>query len=220
MLFEELSKNKRIEEPEERRAEEIKRASKPKRKKSKFSSVSLQTVNRTLTFLGIIGALVILAGIVYVSYLGFNLYVNGWQNGEWNNMSKSLIAIINELHKAVSDFEKEKLSKLASSKIIEDSSQANSFLMPIVERISLSFSDTFGQITNSDFYELNIVPYFDVDNLMKISIRISFLQDFEQTEENLDEKILFKLVEEVAKRNLDLLVNDICINMTQYRTDT
>jgi len=134
-------------------------------------------------------------------------------------MSKSLIAIVNELHNVGSDSDKKELSKMASSRIVEDDSQANSFLMPIIERISLSFSDTFTKISSSEFYELNAVPYTDKDGLKKISLRISFLQDFESTEENLEEALLFKIVDEISKRNLEILVNDICINTMQHRTD-
>lgn len=77
MLFEELNKSKRIEEPEERKAEDLKRASSKRKNRKHSSSVSLKTVNATLTVLGIIGAVVLVAGIVYACYWGFNLYVNG-----------------------------------------------------------------------------------------------------------------------------------------------
>ena len=77
MLFEELNKTRRIAEPEERKPEQLKRAEAPKKRRMKASSVSLRTANITLAILGVIGGLLIAAGIVYVSYLGFNLYVNG-----------------------------------------------------------------------------------------------------------------------------------------------
>lgn len=78
MLFEELNKTRRIAEPEERKPEQLKRAKAPtKKRRMKASSVSLRTANITLAILGVIGGLLIAAGIVYVSYLGFNLYVNG-----------------------------------------------------------------------------------------------------------------------------------------------
>lgn len=77
MLFEELNKTRRIAEPEERKPEQLRRAKAPKKRRLRGSSVSLRTANITLGILGVIGGLLIAAGIVYVSYLGFNLYVNG-----------------------------------------------------------------------------------------------------------------------------------------------
>lgn len=78
MLFEELNRSKRIEEPEERKAEELKRA--PQKRKKGFGrkkSVSLNTVHTTLTIVGFLGAIAIVAGVVYLGYLGYGLYVNG-----------------------------------------------------------------------------------------------------------------------------------------------
>lgn len=78
-LFDELSKNRKIEEPAERKAEKIRHADNgsKKRYRKKSSSVSLNTINTTLTILTVASVVVIFAGVVYLGYLGFNLYVNG-----------------------------------------------------------------------------------------------------------------------------------------------
>lgn len=77
MLFEELNRAKRLEEPEERKAESLKRAPKKRKGLGRRKSVSLRTVHLTLTVVGFLGALLIVAGIVYLGYLGYGLYVSG-----------------------------------------------------------------------------------------------------------------------------------------------
>lgn len=77
MLFEELNR-KKIEEPEERRAEALRRSTKKGRGHGgKKSSVSLKTVHATLTIIGFLGVCAILAGVAYLGYLGYNLYIDG-----------------------------------------------------------------------------------------------------------------------------------------------
>lgn len=77
MLFEELSHMKKIEEPEERKAEALKRAPKRFKGLGRKKSVSLRTVQVTLTIIGFLGACAIIAGILYLGYLGYNVYANG-----------------------------------------------------------------------------------------------------------------------------------------------
>lgn len=132
-------------------------------------------------------------------------------------MAKSLISIVNDLYSVESLVKKEELSKNASS-LLRDGEQVNIFLFPIINRLSLKLSELdFESIVNGDFYELNVNVYKDVDNFNKISIRMSFLQDFENSIEDFDEIVALKILEDVLRYNLDLVVNDICVNMVQYR---
>lgn len=77
MLFEELNRSKRMEEPEARKVEELKRAPQKKKGFGRKKSVSLNTVHTTLTIVGFLGAIAIVAGVIYLGYLGYGLYVNG-----------------------------------------------------------------------------------------------------------------------------------------------
>lgn len=76
MLFEELNRTKRIEEPEERKAEALKRSPKKSKSLGRKKSVSLRTVHTTLTIIGFLGALIIIAGVIYLGYLGYNVYIS------------------------------------------------------------------------------------------------------------------------------------------------
>lgn len=133
-------------------------------------------------------------------------------------MTRNLIGIINDLNNSESIDEKKALSKLASAKLNENNSQVSSFLTPIIDRLSFSPElSGFEAITESEFYELNLNTYVDIDDSVKISIRISFLQDFENSNEFLDEMIALKIVKELQNNGLDIIVNDVCINLIQYR---
>lgn len=132
-------------------------------------------------------------------------------------MAKSLITIVNELHKVSSVNDKKRLSELASYQILEAGSEAGSFLLPIVDRVVFRLGGPFEEIASDEFYELNVIAYCDVDDLMKFSIRMSFLQDFENTVEGLDKEVAENLMSDVKRRNLDIVVNDICVNTEQYR---
>lgn len=132
-------------------------------------------------------------------------------------MAKSLITIVNELHKVSSVNDKKRLSELASYQILEAGSEAGGFLLPIVDRVVFRVGGPFEEIAADEFYELNVIAYCDIDDLMKFSIRMSFLQDFENTVEGLDKEIAENLMSDVKRRNLDIVVNDICVNTEQYR---
>lgn len=132
-------------------------------------------------------------------------------------MAKSLITIVNELHDVSSVDDKKRLSELASYQILDADSEAGGFLLPIIDRTIFRVGGTFEEITVDEFYELNIVVYRDVDGFMKFAVRMSFLQDFENAAEGLDEEVAESLMSDVKRRNLDIVVNDICVNTVQYR---
>lgn len=136
-------------------------------------------------------------------------------------MTKSLIRVVNELSSVSSQSEKERLSAEASNALLKRQEYANSILIPIVESLKRSFDlDPFKEISEGEFYDLEIRPYYDVDGIFRISIQISFLQDFNEPDTSLNEKVGLFLFNEILKRNLDILVNDICINDVQFRNGT
>lgn len=132
-------------------------------------------------------------------------------------MAKSLITIVNELHDVSSMDDKKRLSELASYQILDAGSEAGGFLLPVVDRVIFRVGGVFEEIASDEFYELNIITYTDTDDLKKFAVRMSFLQDFENTAEGLDEEIAENLMSDVKRRNLDIVVNDICVNTVQYR---
>lgn len=132
-------------------------------------------------------------------------------------MTKSFIKAVNELAEVSTQKEKEKLSDEASKALLFKKEQANSIIVPIVESFKRSSElKEFKTISESEFYDLEVYPYFD-DSKLRISIQISFLQDYEEPIEEFSDKVALFLLNDLIKRNLDILVNDICINDVQYR---
>lgn len=132
-------------------------------------------------------------------------------------MTKSFIKAVNELAEVSTQKEKEKLSDEASKALLFKKEQAGSIIVPIVESFKRSSElKEFKNISESEFYDLEVYPYFDGDKL-RISIQISFLQDYEEPIEEFSDKVAIFLLNDLIKRNLDILVNDICINDVQYR---
>ena len=132
-------------------------------------------------------------------------------------MTKSFIKAVNELAEVSTQKEKEKLSDEAYKALLFKKEQAGSIIVPIVESFKRSSElKEFKNISESEFYDLEVYPYFDGDKL-RISIQISFLQDYEEPIEEFSDKVALFLLNDLIKRNLDILVNDICINDVQYR---
>lgn len=132
-------------------------------------------------------------------------------------MTKSFIKAVNELAEASTQKEKEKISDEASKALLFKKEQANSIIVPIVESFKRSSElKEFKDIFESEFYDLEVYPYFD-DSKLRISVQISFLQDYEEPVEEFSDKVALFLLNDLIKRNLDILVNDICINDVQYR---
>jgi len=75
MLFEGLINNKKMEDPEARVPEDLRRVEKPKKIKSKSSSVSMKTYRRTSQTIGIIVGLLIIGVIGGAIFYGIKLFI-------------------------------------------------------------------------------------------------------------------------------------------------
>ena len=75
-LFDELLSTNKMEDPEERKAEELARSkNKAGKVKAKETSVTASTYNRTMILVGTIVGLAILALVAYVVYLGVMSFI-------------------------------------------------------------------------------------------------------------------------------------------------
>lgn len=136
-------------------------------------------------------------------------------------MVKSFIRLVNELSEAESKTKKEQLSHEASAALSRRKDQVDYIIVPIIEQLEMSDSiDGFKDITQGEFYELDVRPYYNENSVLKVSIQMSFLQDFENDHDDIDERIGLYIYNELFKRNLDTIVNDICINDVQYINGT
>lgn len=76
-MYENLNNIQKMDDPKAREAKDLERSKDKKIKVRKASSsVSLNTLNRTLTFIKILGVLIVVFALFYVCYQGINLYLN------------------------------------------------------------------------------------------------------------------------------------------------
>lgn len=133
-------------------------------------------------------------------------------------MTRRFMRIMTDLQNSTSFDEKKSLSKEASVSLMNDSKYVKNFLHFIFSRLVLKAEiSPYSEIANNDFYEVKVVPYEDIDGFYKISIRMTYLQDFENSQNDLDMKVSLLLYEELKNSNLDIIVNDICVNDVQIR---
>lgn len=75
MPFDELLRGHQIPDPEARKAEDILRSGKKKRKRKGFrTSVKLSTIKTVVVLMSLIFGLAVVSGVGYLIYLGFQLY--------------------------------------------------------------------------------------------------------------------------------------------------
>lgn len=77
MLFDELVNNKRMEDPEERKAEDLKRVSKKPVMKKTSTSVSIEKYRRTSAIINTITVLLVITGVIYLIYRLIEMFIKG-----------------------------------------------------------------------------------------------------------------------------------------------
>lgn len=75
----------------------------------------------------------------------------------------------------------------------------------------------FTEIAKSEFYKLRISVYEDIDGRFRVAMGVSYLQDFEDFDVDLDMRVMLLMINEISKVHLDLVLNDVCINDIQFR---
>jgi len=121
-----------------------------------------------------------------------------------------------QLASAESEAELAHASKLVSQNFEEDHELAVMIIKPY-SKLALDTLESFSPIRESGFYKIRTATYTDVDSLTKIAVGISFLQDYLNPIENLDEQVASHVVEFFDEMFLSLIVNDLTVNGTHYR---
>lgn len=133
-------------------------------------------------------------------------------------MAKTFLELTRELAEAKTLENKTKITEILGRSLEEDEKYTERllrtfFTSSLVRIVGSGFQD----ISRSDFYSTRVRAYFDDDFSTRIAIGISYLQDSSQYIEDLDERVLKAISEEIASRNLDFLINDISVNELQLR---
>jgi hypothetical protein len=128
----------------------------------------------------------------------------------------SLEILVDKLISSKNETEKKKNSELLSAFLAKDADLSSTGLKHIVKKVFNTTSD-FSNLWNSDFFITRIKNYKDNDGKTKVAIGISFLQDYLAPIEEIDEKLLDSLLNEIENHNLELIFNDVTVNFIQVR---
>lgn len=120
------------------------------------------------------------------------------------------------LKSADTDKSKAYISKEISKALNDSESHAEMAVRNMVRNIITETSELSGFLSTDD-YSFRIKAYQDDDNLTKIAIGISFIQDYRNVNEALESQILRAIIEAISTHNLDFVANDITVNSTQLR---
>lgn len=133
-------------------------------------------------------------------------------------MSKSFLELTKDLAEAETSELKIEISEQIGRSIEEDEKHTerlmHSFFTSSLARV---VGNGFQEIVRSDFFSTRVRAYFDEDFSTKIAIGISYLQSHNEFIPDLDSQVLDAVVNEISRRNLNILVNDISVNALQMR---
>lgn len=137
--------------------------------------------------------------------------------GDLMVQERSLIAMINDLAFTEDDDVVKNVSAEISDYLSDHDDHAYDVVYSVVERLPIFMTSwDFASVTQSDFYSFQSVVYVDVDNVTKISFRMVFLQDFENLVEDADISVAETALRFLKRKNLDIVVNDVCVNSVHY----
>lgn len=131
-------------------------------------------------------------------------------------MAVSFLGLAKELDESTSTKEKIALSNELSSLLEEEPAPFSMFLQQKIGNL-LRRTQTFRKIMEANFYEFSNRVYVDNDGVSRMAIGISYVPFDYISGENFDYEIIVKVIDELKKRNLDLIVNDVSVNLLQIR---
>lgn len=133
-------------------------------------------------------------------------------------MSKSFLELLENLKNAESHEQKVSLTNQLSSILEEDEKYSERMLQSyFTNALGREVGDDFQTIIRGEYFVSRVKAYLDDDYTVKIALGLAYLQDYRDSTENLDLKVLETVELAMRKRNLELLVNDISVNDLQRR---
>lgn len=133
-------------------------------------------------------------------------------------MARTFLELLSQLRDAKTKKKIERITDELSLILEEDDKQARFFLYPMFKWVKDNTpSKNFSKIVESEFYHTEVRAYEDDDSKTKVVVNMAFLQDNDEHEENIEEKVLNNIVKYIKENNLNYLVNDISVNDLQFR---
>ena len=133
-------------------------------------------------------------------------------------MSKSFLELLENLKNTENYEQKVSLTNQLSAILEEDEKYSERMLQSyFTHSLGREVGNDFQEIIRGEFFTSRVKAYLDEDFTMKISLGVSYLQDYRSFSDDLDLKVLHTLELALKDRNLELLVNDISVNDRQRR---
>lgn len=129
----------------------------------------------------------------------------------------SFLEIVSDLRKADTKKSKFAITERLSDSINDDDRYVDFFLNDLIRNVVLSLPGDFYSITQGEFYSMSVHSYMDEDFHTRVAISMSYLQDFQNHIDGLDDIVIKAIYESLLNNNLDLLVNDISVNDSHMR---
>lgn len=133
-------------------------------------------------------------------------------------MTKTFISLSRDLENAENVAVKKRITNDMRNMLSSDEDFSNTLVYSLIMQV-LRESEKLAPVLDSEFIEIRYSVYVDNDNLLKVAVGITYLQDYMNEISGLENEVIESLVEDIEEQNFDLLINDITVNQTQYRNN-
>lgn len=105
------------------------------------------------------------------------------------------------------------------SKILETEPRnvGGAFLMIVNGIIRSREEELLSDISHSEFWNIRVTTYVDSDGSTRVAAGLAYVQDFENSDPELDNRVMRLILDALVREHLDLVFNDICVNLIQVR---
>lgn len=133
-------------------------------------------------------------------------------------MAKSLLNMLERLEASGSSSEKSEISNELLDFALKETRFSESLLKShLIDLLKRESIQAINEIVASDFFKSRLKLYYDDDHQLRITFGLSFLQDLDSFDSNLENDIVLLIDEIIHRINLDFIVNDINVNSLQIR---
>lgn len=133
-------------------------------------------------------------------------------------MAKTFLELLADLQEASNEKEALRITNSLSELLEEDDSYTKYFLHNVFNAVTFrNFEKDFVSFVSDEFCDIQVASYFDDDYKTKVAVMFVFLHDYENPSETIDEEVMEDILRTLEESNLQFLVNDISVNVSQVR---
>ena len=130
---------------------------------------------------------------------------------------RSALEVLTAL-RASEDIYKAELSEELEEVLQKEPRNVSGTFLTIINRIIRSGTESrLNEISNSEFWNIRVSTYVDIDGKTRVAAGIAYVQDFDDADSDLDNRVMRMILDALKEANLDFVFNDICVNLLQSR---